>query len=258
MADRSSGRRWRLVRARRDAVPTSVRRFNARVRQRRWRAVAPWLAGAAALVLLAVAGAALWFTPVCGVRQIRVVGAGLVTADEVRAAAAVPAGTPLPRVDLGAVARRVAGLVPVQRAVVTREWPGGLAVRVTERTAVAAVPGPAGSFHLLDAAGVLFTTVAERPAELPTMRLETAGPADPATKAALSVLRDLPPELRDRLVELAAPAPARIRLVLTGKREVVWGDASDGPTKARAVVSLLASRKDGVIDVSASPVVTVR
>jgi cell division protein FtsQ len=57
---------------------------------------------------------------------------------------------------------------------------------------------------------------------------------------------------------LAAPAPARIRLVLTGKREVVWGDASDGPTKARAVVSLLASRKDGVIDVSASPVVTVR
>src|SRR5919199_1065974 len=44
MMDRSAGR-WRLVRARRDAVPASVRRFTARTRQNRLRAAAPIRAG---------------------------------------------------------------------------------------------------------------------------------------------------------------------------------------------------------------------
>ena len=39
----SGPRRWRLVRARSDAVPASVRRFNQRAQQRRMQAARPWL-----------------------------------------------------------------------------------------------------------------------------------------------------------------------------------------------------------------------
>src|SRR5690242_11484792 len=131
---------WRLVRARREAVPDSVRRFSERVRQRRLRAALPWLVGLAAAAVLAGAATILLVTPLFGVSDVRVVGARLVTAAEVRAAAHVPPGTPLARVDAAAVSRRVARLAPVATATVIRHWPRTLVVRVVERTAVAVVP----------------------------------------------------------------------------------------------------------------------
>src|SRR5207244_4346908 len=79
-------RSWRLVRARSDAVPASVRRFNQRARQRRWRAVRPWLVGAAALALAGLAGWLVYATPLLGVRQGRVQGTALLTPQAVRAA----------------------------------------------------------------------------------------------------------------------------------------------------------------------------
>src|SRR5439155_756958 len=81
-------RRWRLVRARRDAVPESVRRFSARARRRRLRAARPWLAFLGTVLVLASAGGIVYATPLLGVAHIRVEGATLVTPDEVRAAVA--------------------------------------------------------------------------------------------------------------------------------------------------------------------------
>src|SRR5947207_8186893 len=95
-------RSWRLVRARSDAIPASVRRFNERARQRRWRAARPWLVGAAGLALAGLAGWVVYGTPLLGVREVTVRGASLISADEVRAAARIPAGTPLASLDLGA------------------------------------------------------------------------------------------------------------------------------------------------------------
>ncbi|HEV7713849.1 MAG TPA: peptidase S33, partial [Asanoa sp.] len=42
-------RRWTLVRAGSDAMPSSVRRFMRRARRRRVRAALPWAVGAASL-----------------------------------------------------------------------------------------------------------------------------------------------------------------------------------------------------------------
>jgi cell division protein FtsQ len=249
-------RRWRLVRASSDAVPPSVRRFMRRARQRRLRAALPWaLIGA----VLALAGLVSWIllgTGVFAVRQVRVVGADLVTPAEVRAAAALPDGAPLARVDLAAARRRVAGLAPVARVTVSRKWPETVLIEVVERTPAAVVP-QGTQFAVIDGTGVVFRRVPRRPAELPLVRVARPGRADPQTAAALQVLAVLTPTLREQLTEVVVEGPARIKVLLRGGRTVIWGDATSGETKARVATSLL-SRKGDTIDVSAPDVVTVR
>jgi cell division protein FtsQ len=220
------------------------------------RAAAPWLA---ALVALALAGGTLWVlygTSLLGVRVVRVQGNTLVTADEVRGAAQVPPGAALASLDLGAVAARVRQLPPVRDAKVTRDWPSTVVIEVTERVPVAAVPRPDHRYDLIDAAGVIFETAPARNA-LPEVRLTAPNPGDATTLAALQVLASLTPALRERMTALVATAPTRIRLELTGSREIIWGDASMSSAKAAVATSLL-SRSGRVIDVSAPDVVTVR
>lgn len=248
-------RGWRLVRASRDAVPPSARRFMRRARQRRLRAAAPWLGFAA---VLALAGLVAWVvlgTGVLGVRQVRVVGTEVLTTAQVRAAAAVSEGVPLARVDLAAVRRRVAELAPVDRVRVQRDWPDTLLIEVVERTAAATVP-QGEQFLVVDASGVVFRTLAERPAELPVVRLAEPGPDDAATRAALQVLAALTPQLREQLVEMHVDGPAEIKLRLRGDRTVIWGDASRSETKARVATALLA-REGSTIDVRAPEVITI-
>jgi cell division protein FtsQ len=248
-------RRWRLVRASRDAVPASVRRFMARARRRRLRAAAPW--GVGALTLLIV-GALVWLalqTSVMGVDLIRVTGVQILSPEEVRVAAAVRSGTPLARVDTAAVAHRVAALAPVESVDVGRSWPNTLTIAVVERSAVAVVPKDK-KFVLLDRSGVAFLTVDARPAELPQLRVAEPGPANPETLAGLRVLGDLTPQLRDVLVQVVVDAPARIRLEVSKGRVVIWGDATQGELKARVATALL-TRSGTQIDVSAPEVVTI-
>jgi cell division protein FtsQ len=248
-------RRWRLVRASRDAVPASVRRFMARARRRRIRAAAPWGATAAVVLLLG----ALFFiatqTSLMGVSLIRVTGVSILDPDAVRAAAQIPDGMPLARVDTALVARRVSALPPVANVDVGRSWPNTLTIAVVERTPVALVRQDK-QFALVDRSGVVYLTVAERPPGLPLIQVADPGPNNPETQAALQVLRDLTAQLREQLQKLIVDAPARIRLELTTGRTIVWGDASQGDLKARVATALLA-RKGTQIDVSAPEVVTI-
>jgi cell division protein FtsQ len=250
------GRNWRLVRADTDAVPSSVRRFMARARQRRLKAVLPWVVGAGVVL---VVGALVWTvfgTSVLGVRGVRVVGTELLTPLQVEQAAAVPMKEPLARVDLDAVRARVQGLAAVDRAIVSRSWPATVVVQVVERTPVAAVPADK-QFTLIDDEGVAYRTVSRRPAGLPLARLAAPGPGDLNTHAALTVLASLTPQLREQLVAISVEAPARITLVLRKDRTVVWGDDTASPTKAQVATALL-QRKGDTIDVSAPDVVTIR
>lgn len=255
-ARRGPGRRWQLVRAGSDAVPPSTRRFMARARQRRVRAALPW---AVAGGLLALGGLVAWLllgTGLFGVTEVRVVGAELVTPVQVRDAVALPDGTPLARVDLAEVAGKVGTLPAVERASASRDWPGTLVIEVVERTPVAVVPSGAG-FAVLDAAGVVFRTVPQRPAQLPLARVASPGPADPDTRAALDVLDVLTPQLRQELVDVTVEGLARIKVRLRGDRTIVWGDATQGGDKARVATSLL-DRDAKIIDVSAPDVVSFR
>jgi cell division protein FtsQ len=252
------GRNWRLVRADTDAVPSSVRRFMARARQRRLRAVLPWAVGAGAVL---VVGALVWMvygTSVLGVREVRVVGTEMMSAVQVEQAAAVRMAEPLARVDTDAVRSRVQGLAAVDHAVVSRDWPGTLVVEVVERTPVAAVAAPGNtSYTLIDTEGVAFRTVPRKPAGLPLAKLAAPGPSDVNTRAALTVLAALTDDLREQLVAISVEAPARIKLLLRKDRMVIWGDDSASDTKAKVSTALL-SRDGRTIDVSAPSVVTIR
>ncbi len=252
-------RAWRLVLARRAdvraAVPASVRRFARRARRRRFRSALPWLL---AFVVLATAGVftgILYGTGVFGVARVRVVGT--TDLDQVRLFAAVRPGTPLARVDTGAVARRVEAAGPFRKATVRRSWPTTLVVHVWPRIAVAAVP-LVGSYGLLADDGVVFAQALAADG-LPLMQVADPAPADETTIDALSVLRALSPPLRDPLVRLVADAPARIRLELSGGRVVVWGDSTENAAKVRVATMLLASPGNAkTFDVSAPSVVSIR
>jgi cell division protein FtsQ len=255
--DEHGARRWTLVRAPAQAVPASVRRFNQRARQRRMQAAAPWLAGLLAIVLLGLVGLVVYDTSLLGVRGIAVHGNLIVSADQVRSAAAVPHGAPLASLDLRAVQRRVGALPAVRQARITRDWPSTVVVTVTERTPVAVLGRPDKQYSEIDASGVVFRTVPDRPGKLPLVALSSPGPSDPGTRAALQVLAALTDELRGLLDTLVADSPTQIRLRLRDGRQVVWGDASSSAVKAQVATVLLRRGDGAVIDVSAPSTVTV-
>ncbi len=247
-----AGRRWRLVRG--SGTPNA--RFAAHPRQRRFRSALPYLV---VLLVLALAGGIGWVvygTTLFSPRTVRVEGADLVQADEVKRVAAVPRDVPLSQLDTGAVAARVKAIPVVADARVVRSWPSTVTVVVTERVAVAA-KASGGSFILLDAGGTPFRTVPARPAELPLVEIAKPGPSDAATVAAMSVVLALTDGLKAKLVKVKAPSPAQVTLELTGGRTIVWGDADHSARKATLATALL-GRPGRRIDVSAPDVVTVR
>jgi cell division protein FtsQ len=229
----------------------------ARARKRRLRAALPWAVGAG---VVAVAGVLLWIvygTAVLGVRDVRVVGTDFLTPLQVQQAAAVPMREPLARVDLDKVRARVRGLAPVDKAVVSRSWPGTIKIEVVERTPVAAVPAGPEQWTLIDGAGVAYRSVSRQPDGLPLAQLAAPGPGDVNTRSALTVLSSLTGDLREQLVGISVQAPAQIKLVLRNNRTVVWGDDTQSATKAQVATALL-KRKGDTIDVSAPNVVTIR
>ncbi|GGN04133.1 cell division protein FtsQ [Actinoplanes campanulatus] len=248
-------RNWRLVRADTDAVPPSARRFMARARERRLRAAMPWLTGAGVLLLAGGLAWVVYGTSLFGVREVRVVGAQVLTADQVRAAAAVEPDRPLARVDLDAVAAAVRGLPPVDRVLVTRSWPSTVEIQLVERTPVAAVPA-GEQFLLIDDEGVPFRAVAT-PKGLPLARVATPGRNDENTGSALTVLAALSDELREQLVAISVASPVQIRLELRKGRVVIWGDDTASKQKSIVATALLREKGDE-IDVSAPSVVTIR
>jgi cell division protein FtsQ len=213
------------------------------------------VAGGVVVVLVGVLAWVVFATPLLGVRTVEVNGSTIVDAEEVRDVAAVRRGTPLARVDTGAVAERVRGLPSVAQVVVRRWWPDTLVITVQERAPVAVVAdGP--DFLVVDAAGVVFDRRPRRPDGLVLLRVDRPGPADPATRAALTVVAALTPRLLERVRAVEAESATAITVRLDGGRAVVWGDAERSDVKAQ-VATVLVDRPGRVIDVSAPDVATV-
>jgi cell division protein FtsQ len=209
-------------------------------------------------VLVVVIGAAVYvvgFTGVLGVRHVTVVGVRALSADQVRAAAAVPAGRPLARLDTGAVAAHVRALPGVERAAVTRSWPGTLRITVTERRGVAVVTRE-HAYWLVDPDGVVFQRLPARP-KLPLLTVPDVGPGSATAAAALAAVTALPPRLLGGVATVQAPTPEQVTLTLTDKRTIFWGGAEESAAKA-AVLAALLSRPGTHFDVSTPSVVTVR
>ncbi len=188
-------------------------------------------------------------TSVLGVGQVDVVGVHRLSAAEVRAAAALPGGQPLARIDPGAVAARIAALPQVRHVVVTRSWPRTVRITVQERVPAGVLLQGDATYVLVDLEGVAFGEVSRRPRGLPLVTAPVeAGPG--SLRAALQVLRRLPPAVRAQVRQARAAGPERVELLLSRGRTVLWGSSERSERKA-AVLSVLLTRKARIYDVSA-------
>jgi cell division protein FtsQ len=216
------------------------------------------------VALLSLAVWLVWAGPVLAVSTVQVDGVTTLPAELVREAAGVEEGTPLLRVDVDAAEAGVAALPQVASVEVTRGWPRTVVITVVERVPVAVVGEP-GNRSLVDAEGVLFDSVSgQPPAGVVQLVVDSPGPGDPATMAALTAIRALPAALRDQVAGVAAPDPDDISMALVDGTVVRWGDAAKSPAKASALAALLGQIAAGTlepaatIDVSAPESVVLR
>lgn len=196
----------------------------------------------AATVAMAVLGTwLLAFSSVFGVRSVEVRGVHLLTPDEVRAAADVPNGTPLVRVDTTAITRRVERLPAVASAQVSTSFPSTVVIMIEERAPVGYVSHGRRA-RLVDGTGSEYRTVDHPPSGLPHF-VVPSGEREHSTAAAVAaVAAALPARLRPELRSIQALDPNSITLVLTGHRLVRWGTADQTGEKARLLPALLRRR----------------
>jgi cell division protein FtsQ len=207
--------------------------------KRRWRAI--FFALAMTGIIVGVAWALLG-SRLLVVRSVVVTGTHLVSASQVIAAADVPPGTPLIRVNTAQVASRVEAISQVRSAEVSKSWPDRLVIAVQERTPALAVSAPSGGFDLIDPAGVVVRWSATRP---PALALYTSPvPAaslrgNPDVEAAAAALGEMPAWLRGSVISLYAPAPDQVTLHLHDGITVLWGGTDRPAVKAEELRILL-------------------
>lgn len=223
------------------------RRFARRLRARRWRAWRRALVLVAVVAAVAGLGWLVFFSSVLAVHQVSVTGVEVLSEDEVRSQAAVPYDVPLATSDLDAVQARVEALAPVASVEVSRDWPDGVHVAVTEREAVAAVPWE-GAWRGVDSDGVLFRDYAEKP-DLPLLEAAASTPGSALAEAA-AVVEGLPTDLVERIATVDVGSIDDITLQLRGGAQVRWGSADEADRKEQ-VLALLMRQPAQVYDVTA-------
>ncbi len=207
----------------------------------------PWKAAFFALAVAAIVVIAVWAilgSSLFVVRSVRVTGSGVVPRAEVLRAAGIVPGTPLARLNAAAAASRVERITQVQSAQVSREWPDTVVIAVTPRTPSLAVASPAG-YTLIDKFGVAVSDVPSQPKGMPL--LDPAPPADslrgnPAVLAAVTVLAEIPPQVRGTVTTVTAASPDAVTLHLRGGVTVVWGGTSRPAAKAAELVILMRTK----------------
>lgn len=190
---------------------------------------------------LLVVTSAIWFvafSSVLGAKLIQVRGNRVATSDQVRAAAAVTIGTPLVRLDDGAVARRVEALPVIASASVRTSFPNTVVITVVERVAVGYLDTN-GRFTLVDKGGDQFRSVGARPHGLPLFVLPAGADATVSGAAVASVAAALSPQLRSKIASIQAFDSTAITLLLIDERVVRWGSAARSADKARILSTLL-------------------
>lgn len=246
MSTRPSGT-TKVRKARPPATHTRFADRAAQVRRRPWR-----LVGIAAVLLALAAGAIylVYYSPVLAVREVSVTG--LADPGEQQAAteaAAVPAGTPLARLDTGAIVDRVSQIPTVASVSVVRSWPSTVVVEVQRKVAVLGVKNATGQLEVVDGSGVAFEQVTTLPAGVAQVNATTAAPDPAGIRAAISVLQVLPADLRATVSAITVSSGDLVTFSI-GKTSVVWGGVADGPKKL-AILKVLLGTGPAVVDVSA-------
>ncbi|MGV9310912.1 cell division protein FtsQ/DivIB [Streptomyces sp. NPDC003691] len=183
-----------------------------------------------------------WFR----VREVTASGTRVLTPQQVVDAAEVTMGEPLVSVGTGEVEERLRKALPrIGSVEVSRSWPGGITLEVTERRPVLVLE-QGGRFTEVDEDGVRFATVDRAPGAVPRLRLETTvSPGarrfgtDRLVTEAVRVRGELPRRAAADLRALVVRSYDDMTAELAGGRTVVWGSPEEGEQKARALSALM-------------------
>ena len=231
-----------------DTVRLARADFRRRRRAQRLRRSRPWLLLLVVLALVATGVYAVFFSSWLAARRVEVAGLGDLSRARVVAAAEVPTGSPLARVDLGAVRARVSAIPAVRSGDVSRSWPHAVRIAVAEREPVAVIDRGHG-LQALDRSGVTFGHYGHRPSGLPLVQ-GTAGVHTDALAEAGKVAAALPASVQRRVDFIHVATVDRIELRLHDGRTVLWGSAEQSTDKAEVLAVLLKRKHVQLIDVS--------
>lgn len=257
-AVRGRGRGWASLRARISAGPSAVTgrladRLGERAAARRRLTRRRIVALACGVVVVGLLGYLVLLSPVLALRQEAIaVGVSGPAVDPAAVTAVVvqEVGTPLARVDVGALTATIRELPGVRSVVVSRDWPNGIGVDVVARYPVAAVPRD-GELALLDSDGVqVGGLVPEVPVGLPVVEVPLGDGAAEALGAVLTVLGGVPATLLTEISAAGAGTPDTVWLTLGDDVRVEWGSVDHLALKTR-VLEVLRQRPADVYDVSA-------
>lgn len=218
-----------------------------------------WVVAGIVLVVLVGGAFAVTRSPVLDVDTVAVRGASRTPESEVEANAGIALGSPMLDVDAAAAERRLEALPWVERATVTRSWPGTVEIALVERTPVAVVGSGSGAVAV-DRDGRVLGPAGD--ADLPVVAGDAADAGEDLTDTqrwVVGAVAALPAELRTEVAGASA-TPSGIRFTLTDDIEVRWGDRSQPTAKADALDVLLeqADRATiATIDVSVPRAATV-
>jgi len=241
----------------RDPETRSRRRFARRQWLRRWLV---WRYVIASVLLVVVTIGAIWlvfFSSVLTVKHVDVKGESQLSQQQVLTAADVPTGAHLAQLDLASIRTRVAGLAAVRHVDVSREWPDGVLIRITERHEVAVVQ-IGDRYQAMDSDGVLFKTYPRPPAALPRVVAGATIGSDALAEAA-RVISSLPSGLAARVDHVGVRGVDQVTLSMRSGATVIWGSDAQSALKAEVLERLLAHpARTYDVSVPGQPVTTGR
>lgn len=198
---------------------------------------------AAVLVIFGVAWSAL-YSPLFALSNDRITvdvpADGIVDSSQVAAAASQFVGTSLVRLNTGAVGTAVEAVQNVKDVSVSRDWPRGITVTVTQRVPIACLLAN-DVCTAIDEDGQRLTVSQDQADALPRMTLaDTSTDAGTSTTSMLSVLAALDSSTRTAVTEISVDKNQQLTLSLATGARVFWGEPENNEFKATVLGILLA------------------
>lgn len=208
-------------------------------------------------MVIVIAGCvALYTSSLLPVDKVEVVGNRHITRQAVLALAKVPDNATLIRFPGDAVAKRVSASPWVSSVAVSRVFPSGMRIRITERAPVAIVDA-VETVWLVDSSGMVIAKPTTETSEtIPVIRDVPGLDPKPGRRTtsepllnAVKILTGMDRRLIGTVRSVSAPSVDGAVLVRSDHLEIVVGEAVDLETKSRLALQILSDQKGKVVSI---------
>lgn len=226
------------------------------------------------VLVLVVAGAALYFSDLFPVKEIKVEGAEHLTTREMEALAQVPSDTTLLRVDTGAIEKNLLRDAWIQDVAIHRDFPNTLRIVVTEREISAVVEVPTENAKstqpwAISSDGIWLMAIPDQDTDLGqtiSQQIYTdvenvlhitdvpygiepeigSHCSDENVNNALAIVAGMTTELADQVKIVSATDAESTKLTLDNGVEIAFGKAEDIREKERVCLELMKQNPDKI------------